>query len=172
MGKLTPTLPTELTGPDRAGETLFFWDAWRVLSVASSTHSGVQSAPHHSLIEDQFSRQAELFANAPALHDAAALDALAVAATPKITDTALDVACGPGTVVAAFAARVHHATGLDATGAMLVQGTFDIVSCRFAFHHFEVPDKAFAEMVRVCKRGGRIMLCDAVASDDAGKAKA
>ena len=167
--------------------------------MASSTHSGVQSAPHHSLIEDQFSRQAELFANAPALHDAAALDALAVAATPKITDTALDVACGPGTVVAAFAARVHHATGLDATGAMLVQarklgarlalsnvswlqgdvcalpfaqGTFAIVSCRFAFHHFEVPDKAFAEMVRVCKRGGRIMLCDAVASDDAGKAKA
>ncbi len=167
--------------------------------MTSGTDNGVSPAPHHALIEDQFSRQAELFANAPALHDEAALDALVLAATPKITDTALDVACGPGSVVAAFAARVHHATGLDATEAMLSQArklgarqalsnvswfqgdvcalpfenaSFDIVSCRFAFHHFEAPGKAFAEMVRVCKRGGHIVLCDAVASEDAAKAKA
>ena len=167
--------------------------------MVSSTHSGVPSAPHHTLIKAQFTQQAELFANASVLHDAAALDALALAATPKITDTALDIACGPGTVVAAFAGRVSHATGLDATSAMLAQArnlgarlalsnvswiqgdvcalpftqeTFDIVSCRFAFHHFEAPEKAFAEMLRVCRRAGRIVLCDAVASDDASKAKA
>ena len=50
--------------------------------------------------------------------------------------------------------------------------SFDIVSCRFAFHHFETPAHALAEMVRVCRPGGRIVLCDAVASDNAAKAAA
>jgi ubiquinone/menaquinone biosynthesis C-methylase UbiE len=158
-----------------------------------------RSGNHQALIEDQFTQQAELFANAPALHNAAALESLVLAAAPKIPETCLDVACGPGTVVAAFSSHVQRATGLDATEAMLVQarklssrlrlpnvswylgnvgalpianGTFDIVSCRFAFHHFERPEKAFAEMVRVCRTGGRIVVCDAVASDDPGKAKA
>src|SRR5262249_18993120 len=89
--------------------------------MISTINSAVPSAPRHTLIDAQFTQQAELFANASVLHDAAALDALALAATPKITDTALDVACGPGTVVAAFAGRVSHATGLDVTDAMLAQ---------------------------------------------------
>jgi ubiquinone/menaquinone biosynthesis C-methylase UbiE len=154
---------------------------------------------HQALIEDQFTQQAELFANAPALHNAAALESLVLAASPKTTETSLDVACGPGTVVAAFASHVGHATGLDSTDAMLDQarklsarlgllnvswyrgdvgalpfasGAFDIVSCRFAFHHFEQPENAFGEMVRVCRTGGRIVVCDAVASDDPSKANA
>jgi ubiquinone/menaquinone biosynthesis C-methylase UbiE len=157
-----------------------------------------RSGNHQALIEDQFTQQAELFANAPALHNAAALEALVLAAAPKFPETCLDVACGPGTVVAAFSSHVQRATGLDATDAMLVQarklssrlrlpnvswylgnvgalpfanGTFDIVSCRFAFHHFEQPEKAFAEMVRVCRTGGRIVVCDAVASGDSSKAR-
>lgn len=36
-------------------------------------------------------------------------------------DTILDVACGPGSVVAAFAPHVRRAVGLDATDAMLDQ---------------------------------------------------
>ena len=154
---------------------------------------------HRSLIQDQFTRQAELFAKAPALHDAGALDALVQAARPSPGDASLDVACGPGTVVAAFAGHVRHATGLDATEAMLDQaralaaarglgnvdwrhgdvyalpfedGRFDIVTCRFAFHHFEAPERAFAEMARVCRSGGRVVLCDAVAPDDPDKAAA
>lgn len=157
------------------------------------------SPSHQSLIADQFTRQAELFARAPALHEAGALDALVQAARPSRDDVSLDVACGPGTVVAAFAGHVRHATGLDATEAMLDQAralavsrgltnvewrqgdvyalpfddcSFDIVSCRFAFHHFEAPERAFAEMARVCRSGGRVVLCDAVASDDPEKAAA
>lgn len=102
-------------------------------------------------------------------------------------------------MVAAFAKQVRRSVGLDATEAMLTQAqtlarnlelrnvewcqgdvydlpfadaSFDIVSCRFAFHHFETPARAFAEMVRVCRPGGRLLLCDAVASDDADKAAA
>jgi SAM-dependent methyltransferase len=102
-------------------------------------------------------------------------------------------------VVAAFARRVRRAAGLDATPAMLEQGrrlaaktgadnvewhlgdvyalpfadrAFDIVSCRFAFHHLQEPARALAEMVRVTRPGGRVVLCDAVCSDDPAKAAA
>jgi ubiquinone/menaquinone biosynthesis C-methylase UbiE len=154
---------------------------------------------HAAAIADQFTRQAALFATAPALHDKAALDLLVDAARPLPADAALDVACGPGSVVLAFAARVRRAVGLDGTEAMLdearqaaarsgaqnvewclgdvyalpfADGAFDIVSCRFAFHHLEEPARALAEMVRVAHPGGRIVLCDAVASDDPAKAAA
>ena len=154
---------------------------------------------HDAEIVDQFSRQAEAFAQSQALHNARALDLLVAAGQPSASDASLDVACGPGTIVIAFAKRVRHATGLDATQAMLAQGKekaaaegianvawsrgsvyalpfrdagFDIVSCRFAFHHLEGPTAAFAEMIRVCARGGRIVLCDAYCSDDPAKAAA
>lgn len=159
----------------------------------------VSSAAHDAMIRDQFSRQAEGFAKSPALHDEAALTLLVDSARPRAGDETLDIACGPGTVVAAFARRVRRSTGLDATEAMLRQArelaardgldnvewwlgdvyrlpfgdaSFDIVSCRFAFHHFERPPDAFGEMVRVCRPGGRIVLCDALASDDPAKAAA
>ena len=74
---------------------------------------------HRETIADQFTRQAAAFAAAPALHGKAALDLLVDAARAQPTDAALDVACGPGSVVLAFARRVHRAVGLDATAAML-----------------------------------------------------
>jgi len=154
---------------------------------------------HQSLIRDQFSRQAEGFARSPALHNEGALALLVDLAAPLPADETLDVACGPGTVVAAFAQRARHSVGLDATEAMLQQArelaarrglrnvswrqgdvyalpfaeqSFDIVSCRFAFHHLQDPARAFAEMVRVCRPNGRIVLCDAIAPDDPAKAAA
>jgi ubiquinone/menaquinone biosynthesis C-methylase UbiE len=161
--------------------------------------SGAPAATHAAAIADQFTRQAEQFAASPVHHNQAALDLLVDAASPRPEDVSLDVACGPGSVVCAFARRVRRAVGLDATEAMLAEarrlaaerglenvawhlgdvyalpfadGAFDIVSCRFAFHHLEEPAKALAQMIRVCRPGGRIVLCDAVASDDPAKAAA
>jgi ubiquinone/menaquinone biosynthesis C-methylase UbiE len=154
---------------------------------------------HDATIVDQFSRQAETFAQSAALHNERALQLLVAAGKASRSDRALDVACGPGSIAIAFAKRVCHATGLDATEAMLQEarrkaveeqvrnvawsrgsvyalpfpdGTFDVVSCRFAFHHLERPEHAFAEMIRVCASRGRIVLCDAVCSDDPRKAAA
>src|SRR5262245_2529312 len=169
------------------------------MTASSSRGSAVAASSHAAIIADQFTRQASDFAAAPALHNQAALDLLVEAARPLASDVSLDVACGPGSVVVAFARRVRQAVGLDATEAMLEEarklaarsgvgnlawhrgdayalpfadGAFDIVSSRFAFHHLKEPARAFAEMVRVARPGGRIVLCDAFASDDPAKAAA
>lgn len=157
------------------------------------------AAAHDALIRDQFTRQAGVFASVPELHGAEALALLVDAANPGPVHSTLDIACGPGSVVVAMAKRARHATGLDATEAMLDQAralattegvsnvtwaegsvyalpfapqSFDIVTCRFAFHHFTCPLAALAEMVRVCRPGGVVLVCDAVASDDKAKADA
>lgn len=163
------------------------------------TTSHAAKATHDAAIADQFTRQAVQFAASAVHHNQAALDLLVKAARPRPDDVSLDVACGPGSVVAAFARRVRRAEGLDATEAMLNEArklslreglrnvawhlgdlyalpfpaaAFDIVSCRYAFHHLLEPARALAEMVRVCRHGGRIVLCDAFASDDPVKAAA
>src|SRR5262249_35592705 len=74
---------------------------------------------HHDLIRDQFTRQAVPFSTAPAIADEAMLQALVEATGAGPDDTSLDVACGPGLVVCAFAGVVRHATGIDLTPAMI-----------------------------------------------------
>ena len=48
---------------------------------------------------------------------------------------------------------------------------FDIVTCRFA-SIISKTHRRLSEMVRLCRPGGRVVLCDAVASPNAGKAQA
>lgn len=154
---------------------------------------------HDDAIRDQFTRQAVRFAAAPELHNDAIHKLMLDAARPRASDRMLDIACGPGTVVAAFAPHVAAAIGVDATPAMLEQARalaasraldnvdwqlssayalpfgdahFDIVTNRFAFHHLEDIAGAFAEMLRVTAVGGRVMVCDGIASDEPAKAAA
>ena len=86
---------------------------------ASSSGRTTAATAHQAVIADQFTRQAAQFAASPSLHNQAALDLLVDAASPRADDVSLDVACGPGSVVCAFARRVRRAVGLDATEAML-----------------------------------------------------
>jgi SAM-dependent methyltransferase len=150
---------------------------------------------HRDRILDQFTRQAVPFSTAPGIKDDRALALLVEASGAGPDDTVLDVACGPGLVVAAFARVVRHATGIDVTPAMLSRarevtaglanvtldhgdvtslpypdGTFSIVVSRFAFHHFPDAAAVLREMRRVCRPGGRVVVCDLLASDDPAKA--
>lgn len=102
-------------------------------------------------------------------------------------DIALDICCGPGSLALDLAPYVAHVTGLDLTPAMLDQAraaqasrgadnvnwvegdafqmpfgdsAFSLVTCSAAFHHMENPRLALAEMARVCRRGGRIVVRD------------
>lgn len=154
---------------------------------------------HQDTIRDQFTRQAVPFSEAPSIKDEAALRMLVEAAGARAGQRSLDVACGPGLVACAFARVVAHAVGIDATPAMIdrarqlqernglanvewhvgeagqlpfADGSHDIVTCRFAFHHFEQPARVLQEMIRVCRPGGAVLVCDAYASAEPAKAAA
>jgi len=156
-------------------------------------------AAHQSLIRDQFTRQATPFSTAAPIASEAALRMIIDAARPGADDTVLDVACGGGIVVCAFAPYVRHATGIDMTTAMLERaralaaekrlanvtwregeverlpypdGAFTIVVTRFAMHHFLDPAAVFREIVRVCAPGGRVVVVDTHTSEDPAKAAA
>ena len=156
-------------------------------------------ASHRDLILDQFTRQAIPFSTAPGIRDEEALALLAASCGTTPDDTVLDVACGPGLVVCAFARVARRATGIDLTPAMIARGrelaaekgvdnvswaigevlplpvragAFTIVSSRFAFHHFLEPRAVLAEMVRACAPRGRIVVADLVASPEPEKAAA
>jgi len=159
----------------------------------------MMDANHEDLILDQFTRQATVFSTAPTITDEDALQMIVEAARPGPDDRLLDVACGPGLVVCAFAPHVCDATGIDVTPAMLDRArklaadkdlanvawrrgdvyslpyddaSFTIVTTRFSFHHFLDPAAVLREMVRVCAAGGRIVVVDDYASEDPAKAAA
>src|SRR5437016_3412379 len=154
---------------------------------------------HQELIRDQFTKQAVPFATAPGIKDEEALRRLVDCTGAGPEDTVLDVACGPGLVVCAFAQVVRHATGIDLTPAMIEQArklqqdkgltnvswqisdvlplpyvaaSFSIVTSRYAFHHFPDPLAILQDMQRVCTPGGKVVVIDVTASPDPGKAAA
>jgi tRNA/tmRNA/rRNA uracil-C5-methylase (TrmA/RlmC/RlmD family) len=79
----------------------------------------VNKTTHQNSILDQSTRQAAPFSAAAMIKDEAVLQLIVEAASPRPDDTVLDVACGPGLVLCAFAPRVRQATGIDLTPAML-----------------------------------------------------
>ena len=150
-------------------------------------------ASNRESILDQFTRQALPFASAPAIRNLEALSRIVQIAEAGPNDFVLDVACGPGLLVCAFATVVEHATGIDLTPAMLDEArreqqqqgltnirwvlgdvlplpfpdaSFSIVTARFAFHHFPDPLAVLQEMRRVCKSGGRVVVADTAPAED------
>lgn len=142
---------------------------------------------HSAEILDQFTKQAETFAERHAHTNEALLELMARCAGVRMQDSVLDVACGPGIVSCFFARRAQHVTGLDVVHAMLkrarrlqndshlsnlewkfgesnhlpfADGAFDCVITRFSFHHFLDPKLALGEMKRVAKPGGTILVAD------------
>jgi SAM-dependent methyltransferase len=121
------------------------------------------------------------------------VDALLRVVAPERGDRLLDVACGPGGVLNAFAPWVHQAVGIDLTMAMLSQArlrlaegvvwlvcgdaerlpfpdaVFTLVVTTWAMHHFANPGRVLEEAARVCRRGGRVAVADLVGSDDEAK---
>ncbi len=148
---------------------------------------------HRDAILDQFTRQAVPFSTAPGIKDEEALKLVVAFAGAGPEDTLLDVACGGGLVVCAFARVVRHATGIDITPAMLERAralaaehgltnvswklgdvlplpypdrSFSIVTSRFAFHHFLEPLAVLREMARVCAPGGKVVVVDSAPATD------
>jgi ubiquinone/menaquinone biosynthesis C-methylase UbiE len=147
--------------------------------------SGLKEQTHEANIVDQFSRQAIPFTQVPGHFDAMQILIELSGVCPD--DAVLDVACGPGMVACEFARHAGQVTGIDITPAMIEQAqirqqqqnlqnvtwavgnavplpyaddSFSLVVTRYSFHHLLAPEKALAEMIRVCRPGGRVMVAD------------
>ncbi len=100
----------------------------------------------------------------------------------------LDVGCGTGMFAAKVRGKLPNVNvwGVDLVSEMLVKGaprwrlhrghvfpvkgdserlpfssgTFDVVTCANSFHHYPHQDRAVAEMRRVLRPGGRLMIID------------
>jgi ubiquinone/menaquinone biosynthesis C-methylase UbiE len=157
--------------------------------------SDVQS--HLDKVRDQFNRQAEVYARMRHATDTEAFRKLITLAQTQPHHKVLDVACGPGFLTMTFAEHCAEAVGFDATDKFLAlaqmeaaqrglrnltfqkgdagqlpfaDGTFDIVVCRAAFHHMPYPERTLAEMKRVAKADGRLLILDMLAPEYPQKA--
>ncbi|MCK5708602.1 MAG: class I SAM-dependent methyltransferase [Candidatus Aureabacteria bacterium] len=146
---------------------------------------------HQSKIIDQFSLQAIPFTQVPGHFDA--MQILIELSKVYIDDAVLDVACGPGMVACEFAKHANHVTGIDITPAMIEQAekrqndlhlknltwavgdaislpyndnSFSLVLTRYSFHHLQSPNITLAEIIRVCRPGGRVMVADVSVDSD------
>ncbi|MGH7986853.1 MAG: class I SAM-dependent methyltransferase, partial [Candidatus Binataceae bacterium] len=146
-----------------------------------------------SIIQRQFRRQAEAYSTLPVVTDPALLEFMVSISGVAEGQRVLDVASGPGYVALAFAPHCASVIGLDATDRLverarataaergianvwfalgdvermaLRSGSFDLATCRFAFHHFPRPATVIAEMCRVTRPGARIVIVDMLASED------
>jgi len=153
---------------------------------------------HRERIRRQFAAQARAHSKTSRLRNEESVVPMIELARPQKSDRVLDVACGWGFVCLAFSRHVKQVVGVDLTPEMIDlarkvaaergvanveyaegeaedlrfgAGSFEIVACRFTFHHLGDPEKALSEMKRVLTPDGRIVLYDCVASSDARKAK-
>lgn len=134
-------------------------------------------------VEDGYAAWAQVYDNVP--------NALIRAEQPLVHDAladvqpgrALDAACGTGRHTAHLVASGHNTVGVDRSEAMLAVArrkvpqaefrtgdllrlplgdrTVDVAVCALALTHLPDPAPAIAELARVVRTGGRIVLSDA-----------
>ncbi|HEV8634476.1 MAG TPA: class I SAM-dependent methyltransferase [Chloroflexota bacterium] len=148
---------------------------------------------HEDAIRSEFTHQSRTFNVAPAMRSAETLQALIDAMPTAPGQRWLDVACGPGLVARALAPRVGSVLGVDLTGAMidlarrearreglanvafalgdatrldLPDDSFDGAVTRFSLHHIPLPSRTVAEMARVVRPGGSVVLADHLHAED------
>jgi len=156
------------------------------------------SSDPRRLNEERFTLTAREYAGSKVAERRDQVEMLLHSLAPSSTDVLLDVACGPGALLSAFAPHLRRAVGVDLTMAMLMEarrrhqgrpGTvslirtdgerlpfreraFSFVTATWAVHHFRDPGRVLAEMVRVCRPGGKVAVGDLVGSaDDAKRAR-
>ena len=146
-----------------------------------ASQAAAETNEHKATVREEFTRQAQAYASAAVITDAERLARLVNAIDPGPDDRALEIATGPGYVAMALAQRCREVVGLDLTAAPIAiaqrtsrergltnvrfevgeadnltygDGEFDLVVCRFAFHHFLHPEAILAQMC-----GGQDLTC-------------
>ena len=152
---------------------------------------------HKEVVREEFTRQAAAYAANASIADPERIARLVQTVNPRPEARVLEVATGPGYVAMGFAAVCREVVGVDLTAAPLAiaertrqerglnnllfqpgdadhlpfaDGEFDVVVCRFAFHHFEDPPRVLHEMARVCRPQGTVVVEDLVVSEHSDRA--
>ena len=166
--------------------------------MTSASDSGKPGA-HKQAIRKQFTVTAAAFTRSKAVTDRVTHELMADLAGARPGLRALDLACGPGFVALALAARGAQTIGIDLTPAMLEQAralraqrnlphtqflagdvehlpfadqAFDIVTARAVVHHLPQPLAVLQEAARVCRPGGRVVIGDHYAPEASDRAAA
>ena len=148
-------------------------------------------------IREEFTHQSATFGKAAVMTSAETLGALVELAPADAGARWIETACGTGLVSRALAAKVGAVTGVDLTPAMLEQakrgavedgignagfsvgdatalefadGAFDGAVTRLSLHHIPLSGRVIAEMARVVRPGGMVIVGDLVADGADGEA--
>lgn len=145
------------------------------------------------LSRERYSRFARRYVDSPTHAKGADLDRLVQLVEPQPDWLVLDVATGGGHTALKFAPLVGKVVATDLTEKMLAaarefiqgqaivqlnysladaealpfaSGSFDLVTCRIAPHHFPDPSRFVREAARVVKTGGLVLVQDHLLPDD------
>lgn len=156
-----------------------------------ATESTDESAKQ--LSRSQFGANAANYATSKVHAKGASLESMVVAASPQPSWRALDIATAAGHTAFAFAPHVSSVIASDLTPEMVTlaaeravelgienvtaeladaedlpfeNGSFDLVSCRIAPHHFPNPNVFVSEVARVLSHDGVFVMVDNVVPDD------
>lgn len=148
---------------------------------------------HEDALREEFTFQAASFGRSPAMTSAQTLDALVKLVPEDSHARWIDVACGPGVISRAIAGKVGSVSGVDLTPAMineaekrareegvgnvsfsvgdaasldLADATFEGAITRLSLHHIPAPGRIVAEMARVVRPGGAVVVSDLAADRD------
>ena len=145
-------------------------------------------------VREQFGKTAMAYIQAANFSGGADLEEAARLLLPTQEDNLLDVACGGGHTALFFAPMVRQVVASDLTMQMLKKaqehlaeeggvdnvifreadaedlpfpaGSFTLLTCRIAPHHFPDVPQALREFHRVLRRGGRLVIIDTLLPED------